>query len=66
MSATQRLVVRNEYLPEREILTGIGQLTVKQLRGDDADKAEVFELGLRWLSVLPEKGIWVARSTDHG
>ena len=30
-----RLVVRNGYHPEREILTGIGPLTVRALRGDN-------------------------------
>jgi hypothetical protein len=30
-----RLVVRNGYLPERDLLTGVGPVTVKQPRVDD-------------------------------
>jgi len=38
----RRLVVRNGYLPEREILTGIGPLAVKQPRVADRREGERF------------------------
>ena len=33
----RRLVVRNGYLPERELLTGVGRLEVSQPRGQKGD-----------------------------
>ena len=33
----RRLVVRNGYMPERELLTGIGPITVAQPRVDDRE-----------------------------
>src|SRR5271157_187549 len=37
-----RLVVRNGFLPEREIVTGVGPLRVKQPRVRDRREGEVF------------------------
>ena len=37
-----RLVVRNGHLPERQVLTGAGSLTVKKPRVDDRRREERF------------------------
>jgi len=56
----RRLVVRNGYLPEREIVTGIGPLRVRQPRVDDRklrryNGAEVFSSKIlpRYLRRIP-------------
>ena len=50
--AGHRQVVRNGYLPEREIQTGLGDVQVKQPRGDKT-AIELFIAGVReWETAL--------------